>query len=165
MVAIFVCLEGHISKKDCRCKVAPEGGSWGSGSSVCGADMPRKSGIYLLEEKESPFALKRIITFLSVCACSYLLLLCMKLHHGMMATRGRKPYHYLGWWRAHLSDWRLGGGAYKGASVLSVFKCTKKLQHSSLQLLGTTTARNSVLCDVTIVYFDALYVSLRLKYC
>lgn len=32
---------------------------------VCGADMSRKSGIYLLEEKESPFALKRIITFLS----------------------------------------------------------------------------------------------------
>lgn len=28
--------------------------------------MPRKPGIYLLEEKESHFALKRIITFLSV---------------------------------------------------------------------------------------------------
>lgn len=55
--------------------------------------MPRKSGIYLLEEKDSPLAQKRLITFLSVCVCSYLLLLCMKLHHGMIATRGRKSYH------------------------------------------------------------------------
>lgn len=118
MVALFACLEEHISIKDCGCKVAPKAGSWGFAGNVCGADMPRKSGIYLLEEKESPFALRRIITFLSICACSYLLFLCMKLHHGMIATRGRKSYHSFGWWRAHLSDWRLDGGAYKGASGL-----------------------------------------------
>lgn len=161
MVAIFACLEEHISRKDCRCKVAPKAGSWGSVGNVCGADTSKKSGIYLLEEKESPFALKRIITFLSVCACGYMLLLCMKLHHGIIATKGRKSYRCFGWWTAHLSDWRLDGGAYKGASVLSVFKCTQKLQFSSLQLLSTTIAGSAVLCEtVTIVYFYTVNVSL-----
>lgn len=155
MVAIFACLEEHISRKDCRCKVVSEAGIWGSAGSVCGANMSRKSGIFLLEEKESPFALKRIITFLCVRACSCLLLLCMKLHHEKIATRGRKSYHCFGWWRAHLSDWRLDS-----ASILSVFKCTQKLQFSSLQLLSTTIAGSAVMCDVTIVYFCTVCVSL-----
>lgn len=83
----------------------------------------------------------------------------MKLHQGIRATRGRKSYHCFvvestfvqlkaQWW------------CYKSASVLSVFKCTQKLQFSSLQLLSTTTAGGAVLCDITIVYFYTVYVSL-----
>ena len=63
MVALFVCLEEHINRKDCIRKVAPKAGRRGSAGNVHGADMTRRSGIYLLEKKESPFALKRIITF------------------------------------------------------------------------------------------------------
>lgn len=48
---------------DCRCKVTPEAGRRGSVGNVPGADMTRRSGIYLPEKKEPPFALKRIISF------------------------------------------------------------------------------------------------------
>lgn len=41
-----------------------------------------------------------------------------------------------------------------------VFKCTQKLQFSTLLLLGTTIAGSAVLCDVAIVYFDTVYMSL-----
>lgn len=74
MVALFVCLEEHVNGKDGRCMVAPKAGRRGSAGNVHGADMTRRSGIYLLEGKESPFALKRIITFsvstLTLC-CSW----------------------------------------------------------------------------------------------
>lgn len=63
MVALFVCLEEHINTKDCGHRVATKAGRRASAGNVHGADMTRRSGIYLFEEKENPFALKRIITF------------------------------------------------------------------------------------------------------
>lgn len=63
MVALFVCLEEHINTKDCGHQVATKAGRRGFAGNVHGVDMTRRSGIYLFEEKESPFALKRIITF------------------------------------------------------------------------------------------------------
>lgn len=97
MVALFVCLGEHINRKDCRHKAAPEAGRRGSAGNVHGAEMTRRSGIRLLEEKEFPFALKRIITFsvsvlpLCCCCCG------LKPHPGMTATRGRKLHHWFDW--------------------------------------------------------------------
>jgi len=72
VVALFVCLEEHINIKDCGHKVATTAGRRGSASNVHGADMTRRSGIYLFKEKEYPFSLKRIITFpVSVICCSH----------------------------------------------------------------------------------------------
>lgn len=96
-MALSVCLEGHINRKDCRRKVTLKAGRGELADNVQYADMTRRSGKYLLEEKESPFSLQRIVMFpVSVFALN-LLLLRMRPHPGMTATRERKSHHWFGW--------------------------------------------------------------------